>query len=75
MKRKLALILAALLLTATVGCGSEKPANDTHAADTSASAESETTVAESETAIDYAAALPEADYEGYNFRMLSKSPE
>ena len=75
MKRKLALILAALLLTATVGCGSEKPANDTPAADTSASAESETTVAESETAIDYAAALPEADYEGYNFRMLSKSPE
>lgn len=76
MKRSLSLLLAALLLAAATGCGNKEPVKDTAASDTSsAEVESETAAPESETKIDYAAALPEANYDGYSFRMLSKSPE
>lgn len=76
MKRTLSLLLAAFLLAAATGCSNKEPVKAPVSSDTSSTAtETETAFAESETEIDYAAALPEADYDGYSFRMLSKPLE
>lgn len=76
MKRILSLLIAALLCAAATGCADKEPDKIPAQSDTSpATIETETVSTESETEIDYAAALPEANYDGYTFRMLSKVQE
>ena len=69
MKRVLTILLLAVLLLAS--CGNEAPAEDTSATETKI-VQTETDTETETTDIDL---LPEADYEGVDFHILSTDPE
>jgi len=78
MKRIASILLSALMLLSALGttaCSTPDPAVDTTAADTTAAPAPDTTTVEETTADPLADNLPEADYDGYTFRIGASGQE